>query len=52
MSFKIDGLDELQNQLKKMEQGAKELGEKKATFFRRIIPKFIYAKIHFIFFYR
>lgn len=28
MSFKIDGLDELQNQLKKMEQGAKELGEK------------------------
>lgn len=33
MSFKIDGLDELQNQLKKMEQGAKELGEKKQLSF-------------------
>ena len=35
MSFKIDGLDELQNQLKKMEQGAKELGERKLLFFYR-----------------
>ena len=38
MSFKIDGLDELQNQLKKMEQGAKELGEKKQLSFAELFP--------------
>ena len=52
MSFKIDGLDELQNQLKKMEQGAKELGEKKQLSFAELFPNSFMQKIHFIFFYR
>ena len=33
MSFKIDGLDDLQKQLKKMEKGARELSETKQVSF-------------------
>ena len=47
MSFKIDGLDDLQKQLKKMEKGARELSETKqvsfgelftASFMRKYTP--------------
>lgn len=36
--FKIDGLDELQDQLSRMEQGARELGEKTHLTFAELFP--------------
>lgn len=44
MSFKIDGLDKLQKQLKQMEKGAKELEKTKHIPFEELFTKSFMAK--------